>query len=97
MHGAVLALARLDKFKLDMAAFEGIVMEYLEVRGIALRDLPPARHASRLSLSAAHLYRKGPRGLNLGDGLHYACAKYYRVPILATDDEYKNTDLDVVP
>ncbi|WP_370462214.1 hypothetical protein [Phyllobacterium sp. SYP-B3895] len=29
--------------------------------------------------------------------MHYACAKYYRVPILATDDEYRNTDLEVVP
>jgi len=50
-----------------------------------------------LVLSAAHRFRAGRRGLNLGDCLHYACAKYYRVPILATDDEFRQTDLETIP
>ncbi|KQT63289.1 MULTISPECIES: type II toxin-antitoxin system VapC family toxin [unclassified Aureimonas] len=94
---AVLGLARPDKFGLSVEAVEPIILEFLEARGIDIRDLPPAKRTVALSLSAAHRYRAGRHGLNLGDCLHYACAKYYRVPILATADEFRKTDLDVVP
>ena len=93
---AVLALARPDKFGLGIEAIEPLVLEFLEARGIEIRDLPPAKRTLALSLSAAHRYRAGRCGLNLGDCLHYACAKYYRVPILATADEFRQTDLEVV-
>ena len=56
-----------------------------------------AKRTTTLALSAAHRYRAGRRGLNLGDCLHYASAKYDRVPILATADEFRQTDLDTVP
>ncbi len=94
---AVLGLARPDKFNLSVEAVEPLVLEFLEDRGIEIRDMPPAKSATRLALAAAHRYRSGRRGLNLGDCLHYACAKYYRVPILATDDEFRQTDLETVP
>ncbi|AYM84862.1 type II toxin-antitoxin system VapC family toxin (plasmid) [Agrobacterium tumefaciens] len=94
---AVLGLARADKFDLTVAEVEPIVIEFLDERGIALRDLPPATETTRLALSAAHRYRSGRRGLNLGDCLHYACARYYEVPILATADEFRLTDIDTIP
>ena len=56
-----------------------------------------AKRATTLALAAAHRWRSGRHGLNLGDCLHYACAKYYRVPILATADEFRQTDLETVP
>lgn len=93
----VLGLARPDKFNLPIAAVEGLVAEFLEVRGIEIRDLPPAPETMRLSLLAAHRYRSGRHGLNLGDCLHYACAKFHGVPILATASEFRSTDLEVVP
>ncbi len=94
---AVLALARPDKFGLSIAAVEPIVLEFLDAQGIEIRDLPPAQQTTSLALSAAHRFRAGRHGLNLGDCLHYACAKYYAVPILATADEFRETDLDTVP
>ncbi|NSY99619.1 type II toxin-antitoxin system VapC family toxin [Agrobacterium tumefaciens] len=93
----VIALARPDKFNLSIEAVEPLVLEFLEARGIEIRDLPPAKRATAFSLAAAHRYRSGRHGLNLGDCLHYACAKYYRVPILATADEFRQTDLETVP
>ncbi|WP_244529351.1 type II toxin-antitoxin system VapC family toxin [Rhizobium sp. NFR03] len=39
---AVLGLARPDKFGLGAEAVETIVLEFLEARGIEIRDLPPA-------------------------------------------------------
>lgn len=94
---AVLGLARPDKFGLAVDKVEPIVIEFLEERGIEVRDLPPADATTRIALSAAHRYRAGRRGLNLGDCLHYACAKYYNVPILATADEFRQTDIETVP
>ncbi len=93
---AVLGLARPDKFALPVDKVEPIVLEFLEARGIDIRDLPPAERTTGLALSAAHRFRSGRHGLNLGDCLHYACAKYYRVPILATADEFRQTDLETV-
>ncbi len=94
---AALALARPEKFNLSVAAAEPIILEFLDARGIEIRDLPPAIEATRLALSAAHRYRAGRHGLNLGDCLHYACAKFHGAPILATHDEFRQTDLDTVP
>jgi ribonuclease VapC len=94
---AALGLARADKFGLSVAAAEPIILEFLDERDIEIRDLPPAKETTRLALSAAHRFRGGRHGLNLGDCLHYACAKFYDVPILATADEFRGTDLRTVP
>ncbi len=69
---AVLALARPDKFNLTVEAVQPIVLEFLEAQNIAIRDLPPAEETTILAISAAHRYRAGRHGLNLGDCLHYA-------------------------
>lgn len=93
----VLALARPDKFDMTVEAVQPMVLDFLEARGIEIRDLPPAKRTTALAASAAHRYRSGRRGLNLGDCLHYASARYYRVPMLATADEFRQTDLETVP
>ena len=93
---AALGLARADKFGLSVEAIEPLILEFLDERGIEIRDLPPATDTVRLALSAAHRYRGGRHGLNLGDCLHYAFAKFHGVPILATAGESRQTDLEVV-
>lgn len=92
----VLALARPDKFNRPVVEVEPMVLDFLSSRGIEICDLPPALETTRLALDAAHRYRKGRHGLNLGDCLHYACAKHGRMPILATDAEFRQTDLEVI-
>jgi ribonuclease VapC len=93
----VLGLARPDKFNASVSEVEQLVLDFLEERGIAIRDLPPASKVTHLALLAAHRYRAGRHGLNLGDCLHYACAKYHGIAILATADEFRQTDLETVP
>ena len=94
---AALGLARPDKFGLSVGALEPLILEFLDERGIEIRDLPPAMETTHLALSVAHRYRRGRHGLNLGDCLHYACAKFYGTPILATADEFRQTDLETIP
>lgn len=93
---AVLGLARPDKFGIAVAAVEPMVLEFLEARDIEIRDLPPAPETVAFSVQAADRYGSGRHRLNLGDCLHYACAKHYQVPILATDNEFRQTDLETV-
>ncbi len=70
---------------------------FLEQRGIPIRDLPPAPQATSLALDAAARFRTGRHKLNLADCFHYACAKFHDVPILATAEEFRFTDLKTVP
>jgi len=91
-----LALARPDKFDRAVAEIEPMVLDFLDSRDIAILDLPPVHETTSLALSAAHRFRAGRYGLNLADCLHYACAKHYHVAILATDDEFRRTDLETV-
>ena len=93
----VISLARPDKFGLPTEQVERLVGDFLKECGVAIRDMPPAEELTALSLAALHRYRSGRRGLNLGDCLHYACAKHYKVPALATGDEFRQTDLETVP
>lgn len=93
---AALALARPDKFDMSVAELGPVIAEFLDERGIKVCDLPPAAQTMALALHAAHHFRGGKRGLNLGDCLHYACARHYQVPILATANEFRLTDLEVV-
>jgi len=93
---AALALARADKFNCSVEAIAPLIEDFLDECGIELRDLPPAAEMTRLALYAAQRYRSGRRGLNLGDCLHYACAKYFGMPILATGGEFSQTDIATV-
>jgi ribonuclease VapC len=93
----VLGLTRPDKFNLPTREVERLVIDFLDQRGIEIRDMPAAADLTRLSLSALHRYRSGRHGLNLGDCLHYACAAYHSVPILATAGEFRQTDLKTIP
>jgi ribonuclease VapC len=47
-------------------------------------------------LDAAHRFRHGRHGLNLGVFVHDAAAKHLGVAILATDDALRRSDLATV-
>lgn len=94
---AVVALARADHLGLSVEETTKIVGLFLDENGIELRQLPPPADVVALSTDAAHRYRSGRQRLNLADCFHYACARYYGVPVLSTGDEFRFTDLEVVP
>lgn len=94
---AAIALARPDKLAAPLAIVEPLVLRFLDERGIAIRDLPPAGVTVQLALEAARRFRSGPMRLNLADCFHYACARHFGVPILSTADEFLLTDIKTVP
>ncbi|TGQ56899.1 PIN domain-containing protein [Mesorhizobium sp. M1C.F.Ca.ET.193.01.1.1] len=94
---AAMALARPEKLAIPVARSAEIVSRFLEERAIALRELPPAPEAASLSVEAASRFRSNAIPLNMADCFHYACARYYAVPMLSTAGEFRLTDLETVP
>ncbi|RRH93008.1 PIN domain-containing protein [Mesorhizobium tamadayense] len=94
---AAMALARPEKLAIPVARSAEIVSRFLEERAIALRELPPAPEAASLSIEAASRFRNNAIRLNMADCFHYACARYYAVPMLSTADEFRFTDLETAP
>lgn len=94
---AAMALSRPEKLAIAPATSLEIVSRFLDERGIALRDLPPADDAAALAVEAASRFRNNAIRLNLADCFHYASARHYGVPMLSTDNEFRLTDLETVP
>lgn len=94
---AAMALARPEKFDITVDTSERLVMRFLDERGIALRELPPASDAVMLSMEAARRFRNRDHRLNLADCFHYACARYHDAAMLSTAEEFRFTDLETVP
>lgn len=55
-----LGLARPDKLDMSIEMLEPLILEFLEERGIEIRDLPPAPDATR-ALGSAPLPRRATR------------------------------------
>jgi|SRR5438445_4231716 len=94
---AAMALARPEKLAIPVTISLEIVSRFLEERAIAQRELPPAPEATSLSVEAASRFRNNAIRLNMADCFHYACARYYAVPMLSTADQFRLTDLESVP
>ncbi|MGX5841836.1 type II toxin-antitoxin system VapC family toxin [Mesorhizobium sp. ArgA1] len=94
---AAMALSRSEKLAVPVTVSLEIVGRFLEQRAIAVRELPPASNATALAVEAASRFRNNAIRLNMADCFHYACARYYAVPILSTADEFRLTDLETVP
>jgi len=94
---AAMALASDRKFGVARTEAAVLVRRFLDQRGIDLVDLPPPVEAVTVAVDAAERFGSGRRRLNLADCFHYACARHYGVPMLSTADEFRFTDLEVVP
>jgi ribonuclease VapC len=92
-----LALARPEKWNAPVDEVTASVLKLLEDSGIAVRESDDPVSIALLAGEAARRFRNGRRRLNLADCMHYAFAKHFDVPILATADEFRQTDLTVVP
>ena len=86
------AVARILALDVDVAA--DAVARFLDLMGINVLSIPPS--AGPMALAAFAQYGKGrghPAQLNLGDCFAYACARYYRSPLLFKGDDFALTDI----
>jgi ribonuclease VapC len=87
------AVARVLALPLKDAA--RAVEQFLDLMNIQVLALPP--QASAIALDAFERYGRGrghPAQLNLGDCFAYACARYYRQPLLFKGNDFLQTDIE---
>ena len=71
------------------------VRSFLQLMNIQLLAVPP--RAAFLAAEAYEQYGQGdhPARLSLDDCMTYACARYYRQPLLSKSDRFSQTDLEL--
>lgn len=86
------AVARVLALDVDVA--QDAVVRFLDLMGINVLSIPAS--AGPIALDAFARYGKGrghPAQLNMGDCFAYACARYYRTPLLFKGDDFSKTDI----
>lgn len=71
------------------------VRTFLQLMNIQLLAVPP--RAAFLAAEAFERYGQGahPARLSLDDCMTYACARYYRQPLLSKSDRFTQTDIEL--
>ncbi|MDL2404186.1 type II toxin-antitoxin system VapC family toxin [Rhizobium calliandrae] len=89
-QAAIHAAATLN---LSLADASDAMRTFLTLMNIQLLATPP--RAAFLALEAYERFGKGrhPADLDLDDCMTYACARYYRQPLLAKGDQFGRTDI----
>ena len=79
---------------LDVDAAQDAVARFLDLMGINVLSIPAS--AGAIALDAFARYGKGrghPAQLNMGNCFAYACARYYRSPLLFKGEDFSKTDI----
>ncbi|MGY5779990.1 type II toxin-antitoxin system VapC family toxin [Rhizobium sp. LEGMi135b] len=71
------------------------VRTFLQLMNIQQLAVPP--RAATLAIEAYERYGQGdhPARLSFDDCMTYACARYYRQPLLSESDQFKQTDIEL--
>src|SRR5580704_19172729 len=91
---AVIVLSRADQLNCRFVEAEGAVIEWLEARGIAMRDPPSPRETLAHAVAVAEKHGVGKRALSNFDCFHYAYAKASKEPLLTLDRRLRATDVE---
>jgi ribonuclease VapC len=71
------------------------VRTFLQLMNVQQLAVPP--RAATLAMEAYQQFGQGdhPAHLSLDDCMTYACARYYRQPLLSKSDQFKQTDIEL--
>ena len=94
---AVIILSRPDQLDCSYGDAHGAVVEWLDDRGIELRETGLPREILRHAVAVAQDCGIGRRHLSNFDCFHYAYAKVTGQPLLTTDRLLRETDIDTRP
>jgi ribonuclease VapC len=94
---AIIGLSRPDQLNCSYRDAEGAVVEWLQVRNIALHDPPVPRRVLGYAVAVAEKHGIGKRHLSNFYCFHYAYAKAMRQPLLTLDQQLRDTEIEVLP
>lgn len=89
---AAVSVARILGTGIPVAATA--VESFMSSMSISVMATPP--RAAFIALEAFDRFGKGrhPASLNFGDCMSYACARYYRAPLLFKGNDFTHTDIE---
>lgn len=94
---AIIVLSRPDQLNCRYSEAEGAVVEWLETRGIDIRESGSPRTILGYAVAVAEKHGIGRRYLSNFDCFHYAYAKTAEQPLLTLDQLLRETDADILP
>lgn len=94
---AIIVLSRPDQLDCRYGEAEGAVVEWLDARGIELREAGSPRQFLTYAVAVAEKHGIGRRYLSNFDCFHYAYAKVVDQPLLTLDQLLRQTDADTRP
>ena len=94
---AIIVLSRPDQFDCRYSQAAAAVVEWLDARGIELRDAASPRDVLGYAVEVAETHGIGRRALSNFDCFHYAHAKAAGVALLTMDQLLRETDVGVRP
>jgi len=94
---AIIVLSRPELLDCAYSAAAAAVIEWLAVRGIALRETGAPEESLALAVKVAERHGIGRRALSNFDCFHYAHARIAGVPLLTLDRLLGETDVATEP
>lgn len=94
---AIIVLSRPDQLDCPYRAAEAVVVEWLEARGIRLREPSSPRRVLSFAVAVAEKHGIGRKRLSNFDSFHYAYARAMRAPLLTLDQLLRETDVACAP
>ncbi len=94
---AIIVLSRPDQLDCSYSDAMGAVVEWLDARGIEIREAGSPRELLAYAISAAETHGIGKRHLSNFDCFHYAYAKVTGNPLLTLDQLLRETDATTLP
>jgi ribonuclease VapC len=91
---AIIVLSRPDQLDCRYAEAEGAVIEWLDARGIDIRETGSPRQILAYAVAVAETHGIGRRYLSNLDCFHYAYAKVAEQPLLTLDELLRDTDIE---
>ena len=87
------AIGLAERLALPIDAAADAVKTFLQLMNIQSVAMPP--RAAFLALQAHAVFSRAPAGLDLDDCMTYACARYYRQPLLFAGGGFGETDIEI--
>lgn len=94
---AIIVLSRPDQLDCSYTAAMGAVVEWLDARGIEIREAGSPRELLAHAILVAETHGIGKRHLSNFDCFHYAYAKVTGNPMLTLDQLMRETDATTLP
>jgi len=94
---AIIVLSRPDQLDCRYSDAAAAVVEWLDARGIDLREAASPRDVLTYAVDIAEKRGVGRRALSNFDCFHYAQAKAASVPLLTLDQLLRQTDVPTTP